>query len=357
MKNFPNMSELKPGIYRHYKGGQYRLLAVAEHSETKEPQAVYQDLADPSLVWARPLAMFQETVELDGQKKPRFEFVAPAEERHPEAVVGPLIYNQAGQFLLIKNPKFGDYWTIPGGHIELNEKAEEALIREIKEETGLEMKNIEPIGFDENINPSEFHEPKHFIYLNYLAELAGGELTPSREMTEHLWASLEDVPKLKIMGSVLPLIDAYRQRISGQALDSWENKYKRALADYQNLLKQTVRDKEDFVKYALGEFLEEILPVYDHLKLSLAGLDEKASENPWVQGVRHVLKQFREVLSSHGLEEIKAVGGKFDHNLMEAVSGSGEMVAQEIMPGYVLNGRVLRPAKVIVGQDKDLENK
>jgi molecular chaperone GrpE len=130
--------------------------------------------------------------------------------------------------------------------------------------------------------------------------------------------------------------------------DTAENKYLRALADYQNLLKQTAKDREDFVKYALNDFLQNILPIYDHLKLSMSGLKEEDLQNAWAVGVKHVLNQFREVLAQHGIEEIKTVGEKFDHNTMEAIDGSGETVKQEVMPGYKLNGKLIRPAKVIV---------
>jgi molecular chaperone GrpE len=113
-------------------------------------------------------------------------------------------------------------------------------------------------------------------------------------------------------------------------------------------MKQTTKDKEDFAKYALTDFLHNVLPVYDHLKMSLYGLSEEDGDNPWVEGVRHVLKQFKDVLAQHGIEEIKTVGEKFDHNTMEAIDGEGETVKQEVMPGYKLNGKVIRPAKVIV---------
>jgi len=128
----------------------------------------------------------------------------------------------------------------------------------------------------------------------------------------------------------------------------FKDKYLRALADYQNLLKQTAKDREEFVKYALEDFLHNVLPIYDHLKMSMSGLSAEESNNAWATGVSHVLKQFKEVLAQHGIEEIKTVGAKFDHNTMEAIDGSGETVKQELMPGYKLNGKVIRPAKVIV---------
>jgi hypothetical protein len=68
---------LQPGRYRHYKGKDYIVLGVARHSETEEELAVYRtDYGDRSL-WVRPLAMFQETVEIDGQPRPRFQYVSP----------------------------------------------------------------------------------------------------------------------------------------------------------------------------------------------------------------------------------------------------------------------------------------
>lgn len=133
--------------------------------------------------------------------------------------------------------------------------------------------------------------------------------------------------------------------------DSFEQKYLRALADYQNQIKQASKDKEEFVKFVLGDFLHEILPVYDHLKLSLAGLSEQDKESAWVKGVEYVLKQFKDVLNGRGVEEIKTIGEEYDYHRMEALEGNGNKVIKEVSPGYVLNGRVIRPAKVIVGEE------
>lgn len=342
--------EIKKGIYRHYKGGKYRILNEVKDSETQEEMVVYVDLNDEKKIWVRPKKMFFENVEVNGEKKPRFELMyeeAPKIEGRPEAVTGALIYNNRGEILLIKNPKFLDYWTIPGGHIELDETAEEALKREIMEETNLKLKNIEFISFAERINPKFFFKKKHFIFLSYLAELAGGEIKLSNEMTEYIWVAPENTADLKINDTVRPLIEYYLNK-KNNSNDDWENKYLRALADYQNLLKQTAKDREEFVKYALGNFLEDILPIYDHLKMSLNGLKDDDHKNPWVEGVKHVLKQFKELLKERGVEEIKTIGEKFDHETMDALEGNGEIVKREVTAGYKLNGKVIRHAKVIV---------
>lgn len=61
-----------PGRYRHYKGGAYEVLGVATHSETEERLVVYRPLYGEGALWVRPLAMFIEWVEVDGERMPRF---------------------------------------------------------------------------------------------------------------------------------------------------------------------------------------------------------------------------------------------------------------------------------------------
>lgn len=129
-----------------------------------------------------------------------------------------------------------------------------------------------------------------------------------------------------------------------------DGKYKRALADYQNLLKRQSKEKEEFVKYANENLLTDFIPVYDNLKISLEHVGEDDKDNPWVKGIEYVIKQFRDLLESNGIEEIKTVGEKFDHETMDAMEGEGEKVIKEVKAGYKLNGKVIMPAKVVVGK-------
>ena len=69
------MQELQPGLYRHYKGGTYQVIGVARHSETDEQLVVYRCVYDNYSLWVRPLAMFLETVLIDGRTVPRFELL------------------------------------------------------------------------------------------------------------------------------------------------------------------------------------------------------------------------------------------------------------------------------------------
>jgi molecular chaperone GrpE len=127
-----------------------------------------------------------------------------------------------------------------------------------------------------------------------------------------------------------------------------EHKYKLALADYQNLLKQTAQDKQEFIKYANEQLFLELIPVYDNLKISLAFADDDASKNGWTEGVKYIIKQFKDFLTNMGVEEIKVEGKKFNPEIMEAVEGKGKKVKKEVKTGYKLNGKIIIPAKVIL---------
>ena len=68
-------TELAPGRYRHYKGGEYDVLAIARHSETNESLVVYRCRADGHSWWVRPLSMFVESVSVEGRQVARFQFI------------------------------------------------------------------------------------------------------------------------------------------------------------------------------------------------------------------------------------------------------------------------------------------
>ncbi|MGM7446916.1 UNVERIFIED_ORG: uncharacterized protein DUF1653 [Idiomarina abyssalis] len=66
---------IKPGIYEHYKGGRYRVIDTARHSETEEWMVIYQPLYGEQKLWVRPFEIFVETVNIDGNNVPRFCFI------------------------------------------------------------------------------------------------------------------------------------------------------------------------------------------------------------------------------------------------------------------------------------------
>ena len=75
MKNNEKNITIRPGIYRHYKNKKYKVLFTATHTETKEELVIYQAMYGENLMWARPVSMFVETIEIDGRKIPRYELI------------------------------------------------------------------------------------------------------------------------------------------------------------------------------------------------------------------------------------------------------------------------------------------
>ena len=69
--------EIKPGKYRHFKGREYQVIAMATHSETEEPMVIYRPLYGEGKLWVRPAAMWNETVERDGRVCKRFTYIGP----------------------------------------------------------------------------------------------------------------------------------------------------------------------------------------------------------------------------------------------------------------------------------------
>lgn len=267
---------------------------------------------------------------------------------YPKIIVAAFIFNENGELFLMKQPNWNNLYTCPGGGLELGETIEQGVKREIKEETNMDIEDIELISIVEGLGlEKEYKKPEnHLIFLDYKAKTKKNEnVILSDEATQYEWLRPKAWLKKKN-------IEKYTRGVIEKYLleekEDYEHKYKRALADYQNLLKRTAEEKQEFAKYANENLICDIIPVYDNLKMSLEYADKEAEKNGWLEGVKHVTKQFKQVLESKGIEEIHTVGKKFDPLIMEAVEGRGKRVKKEIKPGYKLNGKVIIPAKVIL---------
>ena len=83
---------------------------------------------------------------------------------YPEVIVGALIINDEGKIFLAKSGKWKDKWTVFGGHVELGEKAEEAITREVKEEAGIDVQIETQLDFSESVFHKDFKGDRHFIF-------------------------------------------------------------------------------------------------------------------------------------------------------------------------------------------------
>lgn len=124
----------------------------------------------------------------------------PFEDSHPPLVtVGGLIFNQAGLVLMIRTHKWSNLWGIPGGKIKWGETSADALRREIKEETNLDIVDIQFVMVQDCIHSKEFYRDAHFVLLNYTCRSAQ---TPTvklnDEAREFCWVTLEQALTLPI---------------------------------------------------------------------------------------------------------------------------------------------------------------
>ena len=130
----------------------------------------------------------------------------------------------------------------------------------------------------------------------------------------------------------------------------------RAQAEMENLRKRTVRDIENAHKYALEKFVQELLPVIDSLELGLSASAEVENVDDLRKGMDLTLEMIKKVMEKFGIAIIEAQGQKFNPELHEAVSTQeageykpGEVIAV-MQKGYTLNGRLIRPAMVVVAK-------
>ena len=130
-----------------------------------------------------------------------------------------------------------------------------------------------------------------------------------------------------------------------QQVEDFENKYKRAIADYQNLQKRVQEEKSEWIRAANKELLLRILAVLDTLILAYQHTQDK--------NVQVSVQQFLDVLKTEGVTKIETVGKKFDPNIMDAIAtdtGEEGMVLEELRAGFMIYDKLLRAAQVKVGK-------
>jgi nucleoside triphosphatase len=134
----------------------------------------------------------------------------------PEVIVGALITDKKGRIFLMASPKFDNHYVPPGGHVEYSERLQGALRREITEETGLNIEDIEFLNVDELIT-----DKHHYIFVNYVCRKAEGTLKLNDEGYDGHFFTLAEAEQL-------PLADSCRKMI--QYYELWKmNKFKNTI--------------------------------------------------------------------------------------------------------------------------------
>jgi|WetSurMetagenome_2_1015567.scaffolds.fasta_scaffold121304_2 molecular chaperone GrpE (heat shock protein) len=299
----------------------------------------------------------------------------------PEIIVRALIKNLDNKYLLVDTVESKGKYVCPGGHVEWGESLEDALKREIKEEVGLDINKIQFINYSEFILSKNYLTDKHALSLRFSADCEQNDvIIDKKEITGYIWLELEEILQ---SGKVHPGIkDAFQSLKDRQAgkhkwfgkrcadcekykaeADEFKSGWQRALADYKNLQNEITARRSEWAQMSERQILDEFIPVYENFKTAFyhhPELDETDEKHKlfknWIDGIGYIRKQFAEIFKQHNIEEIITVGEKFDPNLHEAVGEEtvpdreAGMILREVSGGYLMGGKVIRPAKVVVSK-------
>ena len=136
-----------------------------------------------------------------------------------------------------------------------------------------------------------------------------------------------------------------------QELDELNDRYKRVLAEFENYKKRSSKERETLYNSIVSDIVEVFLPVVDNLENALK---IETQDIEYKKGIELVLKQFKDILKSKGVEEIPALGETFDPSVHEAVSSiqdpskNMQEIVQEYRKGYKIGSKVIRHSMVIV---------
>lgn len=142
-----------------------------------------------------------------------------------------------------------------------------------------------------------------------------------------------------------------------------KDKYLRALANYENLRKRAIQEKEKIYNFTLEEVFRKILPILDDFERAFKSLEEskehKDDYKSFSDGIRLVYSNLNNLLKSYNIESFESIGEKFDpakHDAIHVIEKEDEendIILEETEIGYKINDKILRPAKVIVVKNSE----
>jgi molecular chaperone GrpE len=175
--------------------------------------------------------------------------------------------------------------------------------------------------------------------------------------TAEMPADLANLPAAETLAAQDPLLELQNQLQQTQVKveENW-GLYLGARAEVENIRKRSEREIQNAQKFALKEFILDLLPVKDSLENGIAAANEVVDVNKLREGSELTLKMLGSVLEKFGVQELNPVGAKFNPEFHEAIAmqpsdrAEPNTVLYVIQKGYLLNDRLIRPARVIVAQ-------
>ena len=144
-----------------------------------------------------------------------------------------------------------------------------------------------------------------------------------------------------------------------QERDEYYNKWLNTHAEYENTRKRLEKEKFNHMKFANESIISKLFPIVDNFDMALDAMEKAEDKEAVMDGITLVQKEFHRILDENGVKRIETKGQQFDPNVHEAVSvvetteHPDEQIIEEVRAGYLLNGRLLRPAQVIVAKNEE----
>ena len=138
------------------------------------------------------------------------------EQIYPEPTVGALIFNRDSRVLLVLSERWGGRYVVPGGHIELGERIEETVVREVKEETGLDVYDLKFIMMQECVFDEGFYKKMHFIFLDYscTTDAHEDEVILNHEAQAYSWVTLDEALDMSLDPYTRSLIEKVNPNVA-----------------------------------------------------------------------------------------------------------------------------------------------
>lgn len=155
--------------------------------------------------------------------------------------------------------------------------------------------------------------------------------------------------------SEVELLQAQIKDLENEASE-WKTNYYKVFADMENTKRRLQSEHQNALKFMMQDFSQDLLPVIDNLERAIKVEEASEEIKNFLKGFEMINKQFLDILSKHGIEEIKALDEEFDPNFHQAVMTCNEdgiaenIIVEELQKGYTINGRVLRASMVKVNQ-------
>ncbi|MBB5235713.1 NUDIX domain-containing protein [Deinococcus budaensis] len=130
----------------------------------------------------------------------------------PVVCVGALVWGPGDRVLIVQTTKWRGAWGVPGGKVDWGETLAEAVTRELREETGLEIFGARYAQTQEAVLSEEFHKPAHMLLVDFFARADSLTVTPNEEIVDWSWATLEEALTLPLNTYTRTLVELARAR-------------------------------------------------------------------------------------------------------------------------------------------------